>query len=85
MGADNMMEISGWNHWTAIFETVPVAVFARPAYSFKALVSTAAKRFQRYRIKEIRAAALVDSKPPAWVFLQIPLSSASATLIRDGR
>jgi nicotinate-nucleotide adenylyltransferase len=85
MGADNLIEINRWNHWTAIFETVPVAVLARPAYSFKALVSTAAKRFQRYRIKEIRAAALVDSKPPAWVFLQIPLSSASATLIRDGR
>jgi nicotinate-nucleotide adenylyltransferase len=85
MGADNLIEINRWNNWTAIFETVPVAVLARPDYSFKALVSTAAKRFQRYRIKEIRAAALADSKPPAWVFLQIPLSAASATLIRGGR
>ena len=85
MGADNLIEINHWNKWTAIFETVPVAVLARPDYSFKALVSTAAKRFQRYRIKEIRASALADSKPPAWVFLEIPLSAASATLIRSGR
>ena len=85
MGADNLIEINRWNNWTAIFETVPVAVLARPDYSFKALVSTAAKRFQRYRIKETHAAALADSKPPAWVFLQIPLSAASATLIRGGR
>ncbi|MDA1091419.1 MAG: nicotinate-nucleotide adenylyltransferase [Proteobacteria bacterium] len=85
MGADNLIEINRWKNWTAVFETVPVAVLARPAYSFKALVSTAAKRFQRYRIKETRAIALAESKPPAWVFLHIPLSSASATRIRGGR
>ncbi len=85
MGADNLIEIARWNDWTAIFEAVPIAVFARPAYSFKALVSTAAKRFARYRVKEIRAAALAEHKPPAWVFLHIPLSPASATLIRGGR
>jgi nicotinate-nucleotide adenylyltransferase len=84
MGADNLGEIARWNNWTAIFETVPVAVFARPAYSFKALTSTAAKRFAGRRIPEHMAADLVDSAPPAWVFLHIPLSSASATKIRDG-
>lgn len=84
MGADNLIEIPGWNDWTEIFETVPVAIFARPAYSFRALVSTAAKRFQRYRVKESRAAHLAELKPPAWVFLHIPLSPASATRIRGG-
>ncbi len=85
MGADNLIEIAHWNDWTTVFETVPVAVLARPAYSFRALVSTAAKRFARYRIRETRAAGLADSKPPAWVFLHIPLSPASATMIRGGR
>jgi nicotinate-nucleotide adenylyltransferase len=84
MGADNLCEISRWNNWTAIFEAVPVAVFARPAYSFKALTSTAAKRYAGRRISENQAAGLVGSAPPAWVFLHIPLSSASATEIRDG-
>ena len=84
MGADNLCEISRWNNWTAIFETVPVAVFARPAYSFRALTSTAAKRFAGRRLTESQAADLVSSAPPAWVFLHIPLSSASATKIRDG-
>ncbi len=84
MGADNLIDIVRWNDWTAIFGTVPVAVFARPAYSFKALVSQAARRFAGNRVNESRADSLVDKKPPAWVFLHIPLSTASATRIRGG-
>ena len=84
MGADNMGEIALWNNWTAIFNTVPVAVFARPAYSLKALTSTAAKRFAGRRMHPSQAAGLVEQNPPAWVFLHIPLSSASSTKIRDG-
>jgi len=84
MGADNLIDIARWNEWTAIFEAVPVAVFARPAYSFKALVSQAARRFARNRVNENGAAGVVDMKPPAWVFLHIPLSTASATRIRGG-
>lgn len=84
MGADNLIDIARWNDWTEIFGAVPVAVFARPAYSFKALVSTAARRFAGNRINESRAAGLVDMKPPAWVFLHIPLNPASATRIRGG-
>ncbi len=84
MGADNLIDIARWNNWTEIFGAVPVAVFARPAYSFKALVSTAARRFAGNRVNEARAHGLVDMKPPAWVFLHIPLSPASATRIRGG-
>jgi nicotinate-nucleotide adenylyltransferase len=84
MGADNLIEIDRWNNWTAIFETVPVAVFARPAYSLQALTSTAAKQFARRRMDEHQAAELVDRALPAWMFMHIPLSSASATKIRDG-
>jgi len=84
MGADNLIDIARWNNWTEIFGAVPVAVFARPAYSFKALVSAAARRFAGNRVNESRADGLVDMKPPAWVFLHIPLSPASATRIRGG-
>lgn len=82
MGADNLIDVSSWNDWTAIFDAVPVAVFARPAYSFKALVSAAARRFAPHRLNENRADQLVEKKPPAWVFLHIPLSVVSATRIR---
>ncbi len=84
MGADNLIDIARWNDWMEIFETVPVAVFGRPAYSFRALFSKAARRFARNRLNESRAALLVDKKPPAWVFLHIPLSTVSATRIRGG-
>ncbi len=84
MGADNLIEIPRWRGWTAVFDAVPVAVFARPTYSFRALTSKAARRFARCRINEARAAALADRKPPAWVFVHSPLNAASATGIRAG-
>ena len=82
MGADNMIDIERWKDWTEIFNAVPVAVFARPNYSGKALVSKAARRFSRRRVKAERAAQLADRRPPAWVFLMTPLNAQSATRIR---
>jgi nicotinate-nucleotide adenylyltransferase len=82
MGADNLIQISRWRDWRAIFAAVPVAVFARPAYSLRALVSVAARRFASARIPENAAGALADMRPPAWAFLRIRLSAASATAIR---
>jgi nicotinate-nucleotide adenylyltransferase len=83
MGADNLVEMHRWRDWTAIFRLVPVAVFARPTYSLKALVSVAAGRFLRHRLKDSRAAQLAKRKPPAWVFLMTPLNAQSATKIRS--
>ena len=82
MGADNLIDIERWKDWTEIFNAVPVAVFARPNYSGKALVSKAARRFSRRRVKAERAAQLADRRPPAWVFLMTPLNAQSATRIR---
>jgi nicotinate-nucleotide adenylyltransferase len=82
MGADNLLEAHRWNRWTSIFNTVPIAVLARPTYSLKALASIAAHRFAGARVAESRARMLVDMKPPAWVYLNIRLHDASATQIR---
>jgi len=82
MGADNLIQISRWRDWRSIFTTVPVAVFARPAYSLRALASVAARRFAKARISGTAAGALADMRPPAWAFLRIRLSAASATAIR---
>ena len=82
MGADNLIQISRWHDWRAIFASVPVAVFARPTYSLRALASDAARRFASARIPETAAGALADARPPAWAFLRIRPSAASATAIR---
>lgn len=82
MGADNLLEAHRWHRWTSIFNTVPIAVFARPTYSLRALASKAARRFAGARVAESRASAMADMKPPAWVFLNIRLHAASATRIR---
>ena len=35
MGADNLLEAHRWSRWTSIFNTVPIAVLARPHLFFK--------------------------------------------------
>jgi nicotinate-nucleotide adenylyltransferase len=85
MGADNLRQISTWKNWTAIFRTVPVAVFDRAPYAWGALASHAARRFRRYRLRASRAAKLALAEPPAWVFFHTQLHPASATAIRAGR
>ena len=82
MGADNMQQISRWQDWTAIFETVPVAVFGRPDYSIGAMTSTAARRFAKRRVLLHQARALADLEPPAWTFIHYRHDPISATAIR---
>lgn len=85
MGADNLVQIDRWKDWQQIFHRLPVAVFARPTYSLRALAAKAARRFARARWPEDAAPRLALAVPPAWVFLRGPLSSVSATAIRAAR
>jgi nicotinate-nucleotide adenylyltransferase len=82
MGADNLRQISGWQHWPRIFTQLSIAVFDRPSYAFKALAGRAARRFRHFRVRPRQAKRLAELGPPAWVFLHIPLHKASATAIR---
>ncbi len=82
MGADNLAQISLWRDWTAIFMTVPIAVFDRPSYAFSASTGLASQRYGRSCLPERFAKKLVDMKPPAWVFLRTALNPVSATRIR---
>jgi nicotinate-nucleotide adenylyltransferase len=84
MGADNLLQVPRWERWTRIFNTVPIAVFARPGYD-KSLIGKAPRRFARARIAEARAGRLWALKPPVWVFLHTRLHPASATAIRARR
>ncbi|MFT5540408.1 MAG: nicotinate-nucleotide adenylyltransferase [Alphaproteobacteria bacterium] len=82
MGADNLQQFPDWRDWASIFHTVPIAVFDRATYSFKALSSKAAHRFGRHRIMAHNAAALPCLAPPAWAYFHTPRHPASATEIR---
>jgi nicotinate-nucleotide adenylyltransferase len=83
MGADNLVQLPRWHRWRSIFETVPIAVFDRSPYSFRALAGKAARRFAHRRLPERQASVLAESQPPAWVFLHTRLHPASATVIRS--
>ncbi|SMH54352.1 nicotinate-nucleotide adenylyltransferase [Azospirillum agricola] len=85
MGADNLRQIPRWRHWTRIFESVPVAVFARPTYSLNALSGQAAQRYIRRRVSMHGAKGLARHERPAWMFFRNPLHTASATAIRQAR
>lgn len=85
MGADNLVQIARWRDWQQIFHLVPIAVFDRPSYCFRALAAKAARRFARYRLKEGAGRRLAMSEPPAWLFVHGRLNPISATEIRRHR
>ena len=83
MGADNLVQIPAWRRWPEIFEAMPVAVFDRPTYSYRALAGTAAHRFRGCRVG--RSWCLAGRKPPAWCFIRARPDPASATSIRQAQ
>ena len=82
MGADNLSQMPKWSRWQQIFHIVPVAIFDRPSYSLGALTAKPSRRFARQRLAEAKAGGLARKRPPAWVFLHMPLNPQSATHIR---
>ena len=85
MGGDNLAQLPYWKEWQDIFRTVPIAVFARPGASSKALAGMPARRFARWRVPATAARRLVVMAPPAWVFFHTRLDPRSATRIRGER
>jgi nicotinate-nucleotide adenylyltransferase len=85
MGADNLAQIAEWKDWQQIFHLLPIAIFDRPTYTYKALAAQAARRFQAFRRPEQAAGRLVMAPPPAWTFMHHRLNPISATEIRAKR
>lgn len=85
MGADILPQLVSWQGWRELFALIPIAAFARPGWSYPALVSAAPRAFARYRIDSGAARTLASHKPPAWCFIPSRLDSHSATAIRAGR
>jgi nicotinate-nucleotide adenylyltransferase len=82
MGADNLAQIDRWHAWQQIFHLVPVAVWARPSYCFRALAAKAARRFAGARLQERAGRLLPATPPPAWAFVHGRLNPLSATALR---
>ncbi len=89
MGADNMVQLPEWQQWERIMSLVPIAVFNRPGYTYKALNGKVALRYRRQRLKSgIKGdyrRQLADMRPPAWAFLPETTIELSSTQIRKYR
>ena len=87
MGADNLIQIRNWYQWQDIFNTLPVAVFDRPGYTFKALGSYAAKVYEKYRVFPSKPGAPVlhfgAQSVPAWTFITHTKHKMSSTQLRN--
>jgi ribosome silencing factor RsfS/YbeB/iojap/nicotinate (nicotinamide) nucleotide adenylyltransferase len=84
-GADILPQLVRWQGWRELFAVIPIAAFARPGWSYPALLSTAPRAFARYRLAAEQARGLATCAPPAWCFIPSRLDSHSATAIRAVR
>lgn len=83
MGGDNLMQVDQWKNWRQIFETVPVAVMARPGFEKAALGSKAAHVYRAVRLDPTDSLKLALMQPPVWTILQEQLTGLSSTEIRQ--
>lgn len=82
MGADNLVQFDRWENWREILHLVPVGVLARPGYRLAAAQARAARIFGPARLDAEFSHLLPLAKPPAWCFLQMPMSDLSSSAIR---
>lgn len=80
MGADNLVQLHRWARWRQIMAQVPVGVLARPGSGLRARLSVAAQVFRGNRLR--RGENLAAARPPAWVFVNVPMNDASSSEIR---
>jgi len=82
MGADNLAQLHHWQDWQWIMDNVPVGVLARPGDRISARMSHAARLYARYRIAGRASQMLARADPPAWCFVNVPMSGQSSSAIR---
>lgn len=83
MGADNLASVHRWRNWREIFHLMPVAVIDRPGWHFRALTAPAGRAFAAKRLPQAQSWLLPVADPPAWTFLNGPLSPLSSTELRQ--
>ena len=86
MGADNLATLHRWRRWRQLVHMLPIAIFDRDPYSYTALASVAAHRFERGRWTADDVSGLVTAAPPAWSLLRLRTHPAASSAIRaEGR
>jgi len=83
IGADNLLQLPQWRHWVQLVAMVPIAVFARDPYSYRASAGRVARLYAQRRLPERGAPALAARRPPAWVYLRLRRHQESSTAIRQ--
>lgn len=87
MGSDSLAGFHRWERWQDIAATFPIAVYARPGSSRRALASRAALTLAHAQIDQEDAPILAGLPAPAWVYLhgrQSPLSSSAIRAQKQG-
>lgn len=82
MGADNLVNFHHWKDWKWIMQNARVGVLARPEGRLAARRSPAARCFATARLREQKRQLLAQHRPPAWCFVNLPMSTLSSTKIR---
>jgi nicotinate-nucleotide adenylyltransferase len=82
IGADNLLQPPHGRHWVQLLAMVPIAVFARDPYSYRASAGRVARVYAQRRLPERGAPALAARRPPAWVYLRLRRHQESSTAIR---
>lgn len=82
MGADNLAQFHRWDQWREILRSVPVGVLARPGDRISARMSPAARQFHAFKLSSRAARLLPYASPPAWCFVNVPMSDLSSSAIR---
>ncbi|MEM7045885.1 MAG: nicotinate-nucleotide adenylyltransferase [Pseudomonadota bacterium] len=83
IGADNLLQLPAWRDWRGLLNLVPIAVFDREPYSYRALAGHVAQAYGHHRIDAAHARDLVGSDPPAWVYFRLRRHRVSSTAIRS--
>tara|TARA_Y100000817_G_scaffold182242_1_gene142469 strand:- start:3 stop:581 length:579 start_codon:yes stop_codon:yes gene_type:complete len=81
MGADNFAQFHNWKQWHQIMGKIPIVVFNRPGFSYKALTSKAAYYYKNYRVKA-HTKPINTCSTPKWMFLWHINENISSTKIR---
>lgn len=82
MGADNLAQLDQWQDWHEIMHRVPVGVLARPGQRISARMSKAARLYRHARLPGRQGRILGQAAPPAWCFVNVPMTAMSSTAIR---
>lgn len=85
MGADGLAQMTLWSRWKAILQLVPMAIFPRPSYIYKALNGKPAQWARSYRLPVRKVSILANCNPPAWIFVPSSENEISATALRAQR